>query len=126
MQKGINTFDRSHAKSLFLVLFIRTASDHHRFDGNFAGGGLITRNRDGMRCFLLKPTRNGAGDELLMGECAAGLALVFFSGATLVSADGCFSGDGVGMTVALFCFACVLSAVEVSVGFSAGALSSFS
>ena len=79
-----------------------------------------------MRCFLLKPTRNGAGDELLMGECAAGLALGFFSGATWVSADGCFSGDGVGITVALFCFACVLSASKGSVDFSAGGLSSSS
>lgn len=77
-----------------------------------------------MRCFLLKPTRNGAGDELLMGECATGLALGFLSGAAWVSTDVCFSGDGVGMTVALFGFACLLSASGVSVDFSAEGSSS--
>jgi hypothetical protein len=77
-----------------------------------------------MRCFLLKPTRYGAGDELLIGECAVGLALVFLSGAVLASTDGCFSGDGVGISVALFDFACVLSAAEVSIDFSADCLSS--
>jgi len=101
MQKGINT--SSQARSLLFVLSAHHG--HHLLDGNFAGGGLITRSSEGMRCFLLKPTLYGAGDELLMGECAAGLALAVFSGATLVSTDVCFSGDGVGISVALFDFA---------------------
>jgi hypothetical protein len=95
--------------------------DHFRFDGG--GGGLITRSKEGMRCFLLSPTLYAAGDELLMGECATGLALVVLLGAALVSVDGCFSDDGVGIFVALVWGAILLSSAGVSMESLTDALS---
>jgi hypothetical protein len=89
-----------------------TRPDHFRFDGG--GGGLITRSKEGMRCFLLRPTLYAAGEELLMGECATGLALVVLLEAALVSVDGCFSGDGVGISVALVLEGMLLSSAGVS------------
>ena len=94
----------------------------------------MIRSKDGMRCFLLRPTLYGAGDELfLMGECVGGLALdvALFSLSNVdaffpSSVDGCcFSGDGVGITFALLCFACgLLSLARLSVDPAAGTLSS--
>jgi hypothetical protein len=100
----------------------KTRALHFRFDGG--GGGLITRSKEGMRCFLLSPTLYAAGDELLIGECATGLAFVVLLGAALVSVDGCFSGDGVGIFVALVLEGILLSSAGVSMEALAGILSS--
>lgn len=57
----------------------------------------MTLSSEGMRCRLLKPTRKGTFDELLIGECVVGLGLLSFLAA--VSADG-FSGVGMAAFVA--------------------------
>lgn len=69
-------------------------NSHDVYPSFLALTGFTMRSKDGIRCRLLKPTRNGTAKELLMGEWEVGLVLeADFSGAAVT----CFSGDGVGI-----------------------------